>query len=132
KAAFVHDGNVVVKYALESIAETGTYKMRHGRGREQKLTEADVRHIKILNTRDRRKTISDLHAEMNASRSESERVSRMTISRRLLEQGSKGRIAAKKPLLRPANIQKCLRFARESADLSSVYVILGDTGLQYI
>ena len=37
----------------------------------------------------------------------------MTISRRLKEQGLKGRLAAKKPLLRPANIQKRLRFARE-------------------
>ncbi|GLD48561.1 transforming growth factor beta-2 [Lates japonicus] len=37
----------------------------------------------------------------------------MTISRRLTEQGLKGRIAPKKPLLRPANIQKCVRFTRE-------------------
>uniref|UniRef100_A0A3Q0SXG1 Transposase Tc1-like domain-containing protein n=1 Tax=Amphilophus citrinellus TaxID=61819 RepID=A0A3Q0SXG1_AMPCI len=103
----------VVKYALESIAETGTYKMRQGRGRKQKLTEADVRHLKILSTRDRRKTTADLQAEINASRSESEKVSRMTISRRLNEQGLKGRIPAKKPLLRPANTQKRLRFARE-------------------
>lgn len=103
----------VVRYALDSIAETGTYKMRQGRGRKRKLTEADVRHLKILSTRDRRKTTADLQAEINASRSESEKVSRMTISRRLKEQGLKGRIAAKKPILRPANIQKRLKFARE-------------------
>lgn len=78
----------------------------------RKLTEADVRHLKILSTRDRRETTAYLQAEMNASRSESEKIW-MTISRRLTEQGLKGRIAAKKPLLRPANIQKPLRFTRE-------------------
>ena len=103
----------MVKYALESTAETGTYKMHQGRGRKRKLTEADVRHLKILSTRDRRKTTADLQAEINASRSESENISRMTISRQLMEQGLKGGVAAKKPLLRPVNIQKHLRFARE-------------------
>lgn len=96
-----------------SIAKTGTYNMRQGRGRKRKITEADVRHLKILGTRDRWKTTADLQAEMNASRSGFWKVSKMTISRQLMEQGLKGRIAAKKPLLRTANIQKCLRFARE-------------------
>lgn len=87
----------------------------HQRRDVTKLTEADVRHLKILSTRDREKTTADLQAEMNASKSESEKVSRMTISRQLMEQGLKGRIAAiieKKPLLRSANIQKHLRFVR--------------------
>uniref|UniRef100_A0A3B5A8L7 Transposase Tc1-like domain-containing protein n=1 Tax=Stegastes partitus TaxID=144197 RepID=A0A3B5A8L7_9TELE len=99
----------VVKYAVE----TDTYKRHQGRGRKRKLTEADVRHLKILSARDRRKTTADLQPEMNASRSESENVSRMTISRRLMEQGLKGRIAATKPLLRPVNIQTCPRFSSE-------------------
>uniref|UniRef100_A0A668T4Y3 Transposase Tc1-like domain-containing protein n=1 Tax=Oreochromis aureus TaxID=47969 RepID=A0A668T4Y3_OREAU len=103
----------VVKYALESVAETGTYRMRQGRGRKQKPTDADVQHLKILSTSDRRKTTADLQVELNASRSESEKVSRMTISRSLNEQGLNGRVAAKKQLLRAANIQKPLRFPRE-------------------
>lgn len=103
----------VVKYALESVAGTGTYRMRQGRGRKQKLTDADVWHLKILSTSDRRKTAADLQVELNASRAESEKVSRMTISRRLNEQGLKGRVAAKKQLLRPTNIQKRLRLPRE-------------------
>lgn len=103
----------VVKYALESVAGTGTYRMRQGRGRKQKLTDTDVRHLKILSTSDRRKTTADLQVELNASRAESEKVSRMTISRQLNEQGLKGRVAAKKQLLRPTNIQKRLRLPRE-------------------
>lgn len=103
----------MVKYALESVAETGTYRMHQGRGRKQKLTDADVQHLKILSTSDRRKTTADLQVELNASRSESEKVSRMTISRSLNEQGLNGRVAAKKQLLRAANIQKPLRFPRE-------------------
>uniref|UniRef100_A0A3Q1GBC6 Transposase Tc1-like domain-containing protein n=1 Tax=Acanthochromis polyacanthus TaxID=80966 RepID=A0A3Q1GBC6_9TELE len=43
----------------------------------------------------------DLQAEMNASRSESEKVSRVTTNRQLKEQGFKGRKAARKTLLRP-------------------------------
>lgn len=70
-------------------------------------------HLKILSTSDRRKTTADLQVELNASRAESEKVSRMTISRRLNEQGLKGRVAAKKQLLRPTNIQKRLRLPRE-------------------
>ena len=85
--------------------------MRQGGGRKWKFTEADVRQPKILSTRDRRKTTADLQAEMNASGSEYKKVSRMTLSSHLLEQGLKRRIVAKKPLLRPANIQECLRFA---------------------
>uniref|UniRef100_A0A3Q4G265 Transposase Tc1-like domain-containing protein n=1 Tax=Neolamprologus brichardi TaxID=32507 RepID=A0A3Q4G265_NEOBR len=100
-----------IHYCL--FAETGTYRMRQGRGRKQKLTDADVQHLKILSTSDRRKTTADLQVELNASRAESEKVSRMTISRRLNEQGLKGRVAAKKQLLRPINIQKRLRLPRE-------------------
>lgn len=107
--SFIKCSHSVFKYPLELIADTGIYKMRQGRGRKQKLTEADVRHLKILSTRDRRKTTADLQAEINASRSESAKVSRMTISRRLKEEGLKGRISAQMP----ANVQKRLRFARE-------------------
>lgn len=40
---------------------------------------------------------------MNASRSKSEKVFRMAVSRRLMEHGLEGRIAAKKPFLRSGN-----------------------------
>lgn len=33
--------------------------------RKQKLTEADVRHLKVLITRDRKKTTADLQTEMS-------------------------------------------------------------------
>lgn len=51
------------------------------RGRKRKLTETDVRPIKTVSNRDRRKTTADLQAEINVSGSESEKVFRMTICR---------------------------------------------------
>ena len=109
----------VVKYTLQTIAETGLYKIRQGRGRKRVLEERDVRQLTMSSTRDRRKTTLDLQAEVNDSRAESQKVSRSTISRRLREAGLYGRVAAKKPLLRPQNIQKRLEFARRHQDWSA-------------
>lgn len=77
-------------------------------GRDRKQIEADVGHLRILSTVHRRKTTADLQEETDASRSESEKVSRPTVSRRLKEQGLKRR-----SLLMSADIQKHLDFARE-------------------
>uniref|UniRef100_A0A3Q1EZ78 Transposase Tc1-like domain-containing protein n=1 Tax=Acanthochromis polyacanthus TaxID=80966 RepID=A0A3Q1EZ78_9TELE len=67
----------------------------------------------ILIMKNRRNTAADLQAEIIVLRSESEKVSKITINRRLKERGLKGRIVTRKPLLKFANIQKCLKFAWE-------------------
>ena len=59
----------VVRHALESTAGGATSKMHRGGGWKRKQWSH------------RRKTTADVQAEMKASRSESEEVSRMTISR---------------------------------------------------
>lgn len=67
--------------------------LRQGRGRKPKLTEADIRHLKILVIEDRRMTAADHLGEIIDSRSWSEKVSKIIISRQLMEKGLK-RIAA--------------------------------------
>lgn len=53
--------------------------MCQGRGRKEKLTKVDERHLKILSAIDKKQTTADFQAAINASRSEYE-VSRMTIN----------------------------------------------------
>lgn len=64
--------------------------MCQGRGRKEKLTEVDERHLKILSAIDKKQTTADFQAAINASRSEYE-VSRMTINWRLNKYSLKGR-----------------------------------------
>lgn len=58
--------------------------MCQGRGRKEKLTEVDERHLKILSAINKKQTTADFQAAINASRSEYEvseyEVSRMTIN----------------------------------------------------
>lgn len=58
--------------------------MCQGRGRKEKLTEVDERHLKILSAINKKQTTADFQAAINASRSEYKvseyEVSRMTIN----------------------------------------------------
>ena len=62
-----------------------------------------------LSLRDRKKTVPQLTEEFNISRDYP--VSISTIRRSLKASGLNGRVAVKKPLLRPQNVKKRLRNA---------------------
>lgn len=87
-----------------------------GRGRKCALNESEVRYLQLNSTRDRRKTLTELTAEFNLSRKTHEKVGRSTVARALSLAGLRGRVAAKKPLLRPINVRKRLAFARAHVD----------------
>lgn len=102
-----------VKYTLDRYQETGGYETRPGRGCKPKLSKSDVKYLCLSSIRDRRKTATDLQHKLNDTLSDSKKVSRSTISRRLKENGLIGRVAVRKPLLRKQNIKKRLKFALE-------------------
>ncbi len=72
-----------------------------GRGRKSSLTPNDESYLKISSIRDRRKTIAILTEELNRSRRHP--VSKTTVRKALISFGLVGRVATRKPLLRPAN-----------------------------
>lgn len=96
---------------IQRYQETGSNSSRMGRGRFETLSSADHRYIKLLSLRDRKKTVPQITAEFNIARDRP--VSTLTIRRSLKQCGFNGRVAAKKPLLRPQNVRKRLQFAKE-------------------
>ena len=96
---------------IKRYDSTGSHESRERSGRPVLMSDSDRREVYLNSLRDRRKTIPILSEEFNATRSRS--ASASTIRRSLLCWGLRGRVAAKKPLLRPANIRKRLAFAKE-------------------
>jgi len=89
----------------------GSHVTVFGRGRKSLLTPSDIRYLALISIRDRRKTVVELTNEFNIGRGKT--VSRRTIARALVRSGLYGRVAARKPMLRKANIKKRLKFAKE-------------------
>ena len=79
------------------------------RGKHRALSVSDERYIKLLSIRDRRKTVPVITQEFNSMREN--KVSQSTIRRSLIRSGLRGRVAAKKPLLRSFNIKRRLNWA---------------------
>lgn len=100
-----------IAYTIRRYQETGSNYSRMGRGRFDSLSQSDHRYVKLLSLRDRRKTVPEITAEFNIGRNTP--VSNSVIRRSLKKSGLNGRVAAKKPLLRPQNIRKRLQFAKE-------------------
>lgn len=105
-----------VKTTLQRYAATRSYTDRKRGGRPRKTSKIDDRRIQVISKRDRFKTAPDIRAEVNQSLTNP--ISDTTVTRRLLEFGLYGRVAAKKPLLRPQNIRKRLKWAKEHANWS--------------
>lgn len=84
---------------------------RPGRGNLGCLTSSDKRYIKILSKRDRTKTLPILTEEFNTARRK--KFGQSTIRKCLLNWGLRGRVAAKKPLLRKQNLAKRMAFAKD-------------------
>lgn len=99
-----------VEYTLARFKKTGSNETVPGRGRKQSLTMKDKRYLVLNSVRDRRKTVTELSAEFNLGREKP--VSRTVIRNYLRVGGMNGRVAAKKPLLRKANMRKRLAFAK--------------------
>ena len=107
-------GNTVsqttVVYTIKLYRETGSFKSRSRSGRPRATSAVEDRHTVVKSKRKRLLTAPDQKSELNSTRST--RVSTSTIQRRLREEGLKGRVAAKKPLLRRVNVIKRLNWAK--------------------
>lgn len=101
----------MVVRCLKRFKENRCNKNRVRCGRPRITTEREDKYITVLSKRERTRTAPDIREELNALRSSS--LSVPTVRRRLLEVGLKGRIAAKKPLLREANKIKRLQWAKD-------------------
>lgn len=100
-----------VQNAIKIFRETGGFQHRKCPGRSYKTTKSEdmamVRQF-LLN---RRLTASEIRAEVNKNRDKP--ISIATVKRRLQKAGLIGRIALRKPLLRPANRKKRLEWAKK-------------------
>lgn len=100
-----------VQYTLRRHSDTGNFFNRSGRGRKKCTSSGEDKHIIVMSKMDRKLTAPDIREEVNSTRDCP--VSVTTIKRRLREAGLKGCVAAKKPLLRPINKLKRLRWAKK-------------------
>lgn len=100
-----------VSDTLKRFAETGQNKSKTRSGRPKSTTSAEDKFIVVTSKRDRRKTAPEISAELNKTRGKP--VSTETVRRRLCAAGLKGRVAARKALLRSVNKKKRLQWARK-------------------
>lgn len=106
-----------VRYTINRFKETKCNTDRPGRGHFECLSSSDKRVIKLISLRDRKKSVPIITEEFNCSRRT--KISETTTRRCLLNWGLKGRVAAKKPLLRRQNIAKRLAFGKEHVHWSN-------------
>ncbi|KZS19735.1 Uncharacterized protein APZ42_013747 [Daphnia magna] len=82
------------------------------------MTAKDQRYVLLMAKRNRFKTLPVLHEEYNCGRKIKEQVCETVLRNSLAKNALNGRVAAKKPLLRSANIKKRLAFAKAHVDWS--------------
>lgn len=100
-----------VSHIIKHFLETGSLKPRKRTGRNKCTTDKEDRYIAYVSCKNRRLTAPEITAQFNESRDKGVSVS--TVTRRLNQFGLHGRVAVKKPLLRPANKQKRLQWAKQ-------------------
>lgn len=103
-----------VQQSLRRFAETKTFDDRKRSGRPKKTSKLIDRLILVTSKRDRFKTAPEIAAEVN--KIAPQKISNTTVKRRLNSNGMWGRVAIKKPLLRPVNKLKRLEFALKHKD----------------
>jgi transposase len=96
---------------IKKFEDTGTIADKKRTGRPRKTTKVEDRRIVIISKRNRRLTAPEIAAQINCSRQSP--VSVTTVKERLHEVGLYGRVAVKKPLLRPQNKKKRLEWAKQ-------------------
>ena len=97
-----------VQTMIKRYKETKSFKNRKGQGRKNSTTAREDGSLKRASLADRRKSSSELAAELRESANK--QISARTVRRRLLEVGLKAR---KKPYLSQANKKKRLEFAKK-------------------
>lgn len=100
-----------VQGTVKRYKTTGTTQSGKRSGRPKITSPAEDRRLEVISKRNRRLTAPQIRAQLNESRETP--VSLTTVKRRLAKAGLQGRIAARKPLLRPQNRQKRLKWAKE-------------------
>ena len=106
-----------VAKTVKQFEQTGTLEDRKRSGRPRVTSKSDNKFIRVTSLRNRRLTAPEIQAQLNATRSTD--VSTSTVQRRLRDAGLKGRIAAKKPLLRVINRKKRLAWAKKHRNWTS-------------
>lgn len=99
-----------VRRTIERHAQTGSLEDKPRSGRPRATTKHEDRLIVTTSKRSRRKTAP----EINETRKKP--LSLTTVKRRLRHAGLFGRVAVRKPLLRPQNKQKRLEWAKKHKD----------------
>lgn len=100
-----------VQKAIQRHRETGVNTDKKRSGRPRKTVQRVDNKIYAISKADRFKSAATIRAEINENLDSP--ISLNTVKRRLREKGMIGRVAVKKPLLRPVNKQKRLEFAQE-------------------
>lgn len=106
-----------VSYTIKKYDSFKQLETISGRGRKNLMNKCDEHYLKILCIRDRRKTVPQLTNEFNMMKGN--KISETTIRRVLqFKLNLHGRVACRKPFLRPQNVRKRLQFAREHLNWS--------------
>ena len=100
-----------VDYNVKKYKETGSINRRRNRKYLKKTTVKEDKYIVQSALRNRRLSVPDLTEQINKSLNN--KISDTTVRRRLHQNGIFGRVAARKPLLRTANVKKRLKWAKE-------------------
>lgn len=106
-----HVSRGAVENAIRISEETGGFKTRKRTGRPRVTTKREDSVIVRTALRNRRLTATQITAMTNETRSSP--ISRKTINNRLHKAGLRGRVAMRKPLLRPQNKVKRLEWAKK-------------------
>ena len=103
--------NVETVYCIKKrLGETGSVADRPRSGRPKKTSVREDRALVRYSLSDRRLTSPELRQRMELELGVT--ISSSTIRKRLNSNGLRGCVAVKKPLLRPANVNGRLEFAR--------------------
>ncbi|CAJ0924756.1 unnamed protein product [Ranitomeya imitator] len=103
-----------VAKTIKLYNKTGSHEDRPRKGRPRVTSASEDKFIRVTCLRNRRLTAAQIRDQVNATQSSSSRhISTTTVKRRLCAAGLRGKIAARKPLLRTGNKQKRLAWAKE-------------------
>lgn len=103
-----------VQSVLKQYKDTGSLKVKERSGRPRVTTKREDSLLVLNSKKNRKKPATVLTSELNDSRDSN--VSLTTVKRRLRSAGLFGRIAAKKPYLKPINQLKRLKWAKAHKD----------------
>lgn len=100
-----------VSRTIKRYQETGGYANKSSRGGVTKLNSKDVKYLCLLSVRNRRKTSTELaHEILNTT---GKTVSSRLVRYKLCSNGLRGRVAARKPLLRGYNVKRRFNWCKE-------------------